>query len=179
MFVLQISDLNFCLMLSSFLLFSLKRNAGLFGNHVNHVDRQGSSNPTTVTQRPLQILPFYCAPSLAPSQTATRASSSNKEGGAEMNSSPMQYNHHPSPHLYDYPHCNSTCRQSPLPSNANLNNANVPSLLSMTSGRQQKCLLQRRRPSSTRNGSSKTYSRGLHDKPWKSHSTRLVDDQQR
>ncbi|XP_037540882.1 voltage-dependent L-type calcium channel subunit alpha-1D [Nematolebias whitei] len=149
-----------------------RRNDGLFGNHVNHVDQQGSSNPTTVTQRPLQILPFYCAPSLAPTQTVTRTSNSNKEGGTEMNSSPMQYNHHPSPHLYDYSHCNSTCRQSPFPSNSNLNNANLPSLLSMTSGRQQKCLLQRRRPSSTRNGSSTTYSRGLHDKPWKSHSTR-------
>ncbi|XP_037832711.1 voltage-dependent L-type calcium channel subunit alpha-1D isoform X8 [Kryptolebias marmoratus] len=149
-----------------------RRNGGLFGNHVNHGDQQGSSHLTTVTQRPLQILPFYGTPSIAPTQTVTRASSSDKEGETEMNSSPIQYNHHPSPHLYDYPHCNSTCHQSPIPSNANLNNANVPSLLSMTSGRQQKCLLQRCRPSSTRIGSSTTYSRGLHNKPWKSHSTR-------
>uniref|UniRef100_A0A3Q3AG79 Voltage-dependent L-type calcium channel subunit alpha n=1 Tax=Kryptolebias marmoratus TaxID=37003 RepID=A0A3Q3AG79_KRYMA len=138
-----------------------RRNGGLFGNHVNHGDQQGSSHLTTVTQRPLQILPFYGTPSIAPTQTVTRASSSDKEGETEMNSSPIQYNHHPSPHLYDYPHCNSTCHQSPIPSNANLNNANVPSLLSMTSGRQQKCLLQRCRPSSTRIGSSTTYSRGL------------------
>ncbi|XP_013857173.1 voltage-dependent L-type calcium channel subunit alpha-1D isoform X4 [Austrofundulus limnaeus] len=148
-----------------------RRNGGLFGNHVNHVDQQGSAHPTTVTQRPLQILPFYCTPSIAPVQTVTRASSSDKEGETEMNSSPVQYNHHPSPHLYDYPHCNSTCRRSPIPSNANLNNANVPSLLSVTSGRQQRCLLQRRRPSSTRNASSTTYSRGLHNRSWKSHST--------
>uniref|UniRef100_A0A671YPE0 Voltage-dependent L-type calcium channel subunit alpha n=1 Tax=Sparus aurata TaxID=8175 RepID=A0A671YPE0_SPAAU len=103
-----------------------RRNGGLFGNHVNHVsaDQQGYSHPTTVTQRPLQILP----------------------------------------HPYDYPHCIPTCHQSPIPSNANLNNANVPSLLSMTNGRQQKCLLRRDRPSSTKNGSSvSTYSKGVHD----------------
>uniref|UniRef100_A0A8C6VWS3 Voltage-dependent L-type calcium channel subunit alpha n=1 Tax=Nothobranchius furzeri TaxID=105023 RepID=A0A8C6VWS3_NOTFU len=143
---------------------SLKRNGGLFGNHVNHVDLQVTTHPTTVTQRPLQILPFYCTPSITPNQTAKRSSNPEKEEDTEMNSSTIQYNHHHSPHLYEYPHCNSTCRQSPIPSNANLNNANVPSLLSMTSGRQQKCLLQQRRPSSTRNGSSTTYSRGLHNK---------------
>uniref|UniRef100_A0A8C6PMI5 Voltage-dependent L-type calcium channel subunit alpha n=1 Tax=Nothobranchius furzeri TaxID=105023 RepID=A0A8C6PMI5_NOTFU len=150
-----------------------RRNGGLFGNHVNHVDLQVTTHPTTVTQRPLQILPFYCTPSITPNQTAKRSSNPEKEEDTEMNSSTIQYNHHHSPHLYEYPHCNSTCRQSPIPSNANLNNANVPSLLSMTSGRQQKCLLQQRRPSSTRNGSSTTYSRGLHNKSWKSHSTRL------
>ncbi|KAF7209454.1 calcium voltage-gated channel subunit alpha1 D [Nothobranchius furzeri] len=149
-----------------------RRNGGLFGNHVNHVDLQVTTHPTTVTQRPLQILPFYCTPSITPNQTAKRSSNPEKEEDTEMNSSTIQYNHHHSPHLYEYPHCNSTCRQSPIPSNANLNNANVPSLLSMTSGRQQKCLLQQRRPSSTRNGSSTTYSRGLHNKSWKSHSTR-------
>uniref|UniRef100_A0A3Q0QZ20 Voltage-dependent L-type calcium channel subunit alpha n=1 Tax=Amphilophus citrinellus TaxID=61819 RepID=A0A3Q0QZ20_AMPCI len=123
-----------------------RRNGSLFGNHVNHVsgDQQGSSHPTTVTQRPLQILPF---------------SSTHNQ-------------HHHTTHLYNYPHCNSTCHQSPIPSNANLNNANVPSLLSITIARQQKCL-RRSRPSSTRNGSSTTtYSKGLQVKPWKSHSTR-------
>uniref|UniRef100_A0AAQ6IC14 Voltage-dependent L-type calcium channel subunit alpha n=1 Tax=Anabas testudineus TaxID=64144 RepID=A0AAQ6IC14_ANATE len=134
-----------------------RRNGGLFGNHVNHVgDEQGTTQPTTVTQRPLQILPFSCK--------------------TEMNSSPIQYNHHYHPPLpYNYPNCNSTCHQSPIPSNANLNNANVPSLLSMTNGRQQKCLLRQDRPSSTKNGSSvSTYSRAVHEKPWKSHSTRTL-----
>uniref|UniRef100_A0A8C6VWP0 Voltage-dependent L-type calcium channel subunit alpha n=1 Tax=Nothobranchius furzeri TaxID=105023 RepID=A0A8C6VWP0_NOTFU len=112
-----------------------RRNGGLFGNHVNHVDLQVTTHPTTVTQRPLQILPFYCTPSITPNQTAKRSSNPEKEEDTEMNSSTIQYNHHHSPHLYEYPHCNSTCRQSPIPSNANLNNANVPSLLSMTSGR--------------------------------------------
>uniref|UniRef100_A0A3B3WSI0 Voltage-dependent L-type calcium channel subunit alpha n=1 Tax=Poecilia mexicana TaxID=48701 RepID=A0A3B3WSI0_9TELE len=102
-------------------LFADGRNGGLFGNHINHVGMD-HPQPTTVTQRPLQILPIYCTPSAAPTQICRRASSSDKEGETEMNSSPIHYNHHPSPHLYDYPHCNSTSPQSPIPSNANLNN---------------------------------------------------------
>ncbi|XP_063321239.1 voltage-dependent L-type calcium channel subunit alpha-1D isoform X12 [Pelmatolapia mariae] len=149
-----------------------RRNGSLFGNHVNHVggDQQGSSHPTTVTQRPLQILPFSSAASTEPPQIVRRASSDDREGATELNSSPILYNQlH---HTTHYPHCNSTCVQSPIPSNANLNNANVPSLLSMTIARQQKCL-RRSRPSSTRNASSTTtYSKGLQGKPWKSHSTR-------
>ncbi|XP_038149950.1 voltage-dependent L-type calcium channel subunit alpha-1D isoform X3 [Cyprinodon tularosa] len=148
-----------------------RRNGGLFGNHINHIGTD-HTQPTTVTQRPLQILSSHCTPSIVPTQICRQASSSDKEGETEMNSSPIHYNHHHSPHLYDYPHCNSTSPQSPIPSNANLNNANVPPLLSMTSGRQQTCLLQRCRPSSARNKTSTTYSKGLHNKPWKSHSTR-------
>ncbi|KAM8754235.1 voltage-dependent L-type calcium channel subunit alpha-1D isoform 7-T7 [Acanthopagrus schlegelii] len=153
-----------------------RRNGGLFGNHVNHVsaDQQGYSHPTTVTQRPLQILPFSCNASTEHTGTGRGASDDDRVGETEMNSSSIQHNHHyHSPHPYDYPHCIPTCHQSPIPSNANLNNANVPSLLSMTNGRQQKCLLRRDRPSSTKNGSSvSTYSKGVHDKLWKSHSTR-------
>ncbi|XP_062282956.1 voltage-dependent L-type calcium channel subunit alpha-1D isoform X3 [Scomber scombrus] len=153
-----------------------RRNGSLFGNHVNHVsvDQQGSSHPTTVTQRPLQILPFSCSASIEPTQIAGRASDNDRGGETEMNSSPIQYNHqYHTPHSYNIPHCNSTCHQSPVPSNANLNNANVPSLLSMTKGRQQKCLLRRDRPSSAKTGSPvSAYSKGVHDKPWKSLSTR-------
>ncbi|XP_042077012.1 voltage-dependent L-type calcium channel subunit alpha-1D isoform X22 [Haplochromis burtoni] len=149
-----------------------RRNGSLFGNHVNHIggDQQGSSHPTTVTQRPLQILPFSSAASTEPPQIVRRASSNDREGETELNSSSILCNQlH---HTTHYPHCNSTCVQSPIPSNANLNNANVPSLLSMTIARQQKCLI-RSRPSSTRNASSTTtYSKGLQGKPWKSHSTR-------
>uniref|UniRef100_A0A668V3W5 Voltage-dependent L-type calcium channel subunit alpha n=1 Tax=Oreochromis aureus TaxID=47969 RepID=A0A668V3W5_OREAU len=138
-----------------------RRNGSLFGNHVNHIggDQQASSHPTTVTQRPLQILPFSSAASTEPPQIVRRASSNDREGETELNSSPILYNQlH---HTTHYPHCNSTCVQSPIPSNANLNNANVPSLLSMTIARQQKCL-RRSRPSSTRNASSTTtYSKGL------------------
>lgn len=157
---------------------SLQRNGGLFGNHVNHVgaDQQGYTHPTTVTQRPLQILPFSCSGSIEPIQTGRRTSDDDRGGETEMNSSPIQYNHHYyTPHPYNYPHCISTCHQSPIPSNANLNNANVPSHLSMTNGRQQKCLLRRDCPSSTKTGSSvSNCSKGVHDKPWKSHSTRSV-----
>ncbi|XP_053174294.1 voltage-dependent L-type calcium channel subunit alpha-1D isoform X2 [Scomber japonicus] len=153
-----------------------RRNGSLFGNHVNHVsvDQQGSSHPTTVTQRPLQILPFSCSASIEPTQTVGRVSDNDRGGETEMNSSPIQYNHHyHTPHPYNIPHCNSTCHQSPVPSNANLNNANVPSLLSMTKGRQQKCLLRRDRPSSAKIGSPVSANRkGMHDKPWKSLSTR-------
>lgn len=159
-------------------LVSLQRNGGLFGNHVNHVsgNQQGHAHPTTATQRPLQILPFSCSPSTDPAQAGGRAGSNDREGELEMNSSPIQYNHHyHSPHPYNYPHCNSICHQSPIPCNANLNNANMPSLLSMTSGRQQRCLLRRDRPSSAKAGSSVTaHSKGAHDKPWKSHSIRSM-----
>ncbi|XP_026189428.1 voltage-dependent L-type calcium channel subunit alpha-1D [Mastacembelus armatus] len=153
-----------------------RRNGGLFGNHVNHVsgDQQGSSHLTTVTQRPLQIQPFSCSTSIEPTLAVRSASSNDKKGETEMNSSPIQCNHHYQPtNTYNYPNCNSTCHQSPVPSNANLNNANVPSLLSMTNGRQPKCLLGRDRPSSFKiESSASTYSRAVHDKPWKSHSTR-------
>lgn len=176
-----ILSLTCCVYRGALILFSgvsLQRNGGLFGNHVNHVsvDPQGSLHPTTVTQRPLQILPFSCSASVEPAQTMRGASDNDRGGETEMNSSPVQYNHHyHTPHPYNYPHCNSTCHQSPVPSNANLNNANVPSLLSMTNGRQEKCLLKRDRPSSAKTGSPvSTYSKGVRDKPWKSHSTRSV-----
>lgn len=157
-----------------FLISPLQRNGGLFGNHVNYVggDQRGASHPTTVTQRPLQILPFSCSASVALSR---RLSNNDRDRETEMKSSPIHYNHHCSPRLYDHPHCNSTSRQSPVPSNANLNNANVPSLLSTTTGRRQNSL-HRSRPSSARNGSS--YSKSVHNKLWKSHSTRSVNRRQ-
>ncbi|XP_062248852.1 voltage-dependent L-type calcium channel subunit alpha-1D [Platichthys flesus] len=152
-----------------------RRNGSLFGNHVNHVsgDQHGSSQPTTVTQRPLQILTFSCSSSTEPTRTGRRATSNDREGETGMNSSPNQYNHHyHPPHPHNSPHCNSTHNQSPIPSNANLNNANVPSLLPMTSVRQQKSL-KRERPSSTKNGSSaSTHSKGARDKTVRSHTTR-------
>uniref|UniRef100_A0AAQ4P5A7 Voltage-dependent L-type calcium channel subunit alpha n=1 Tax=Gasterosteus aculeatus aculeatus TaxID=481459 RepID=A0AAQ4P5A7_GASAC len=133
-----------------------RRNGSLFGNHVSG-DQQGCSHPTTVTQRPLQILPSSCSASTEPTRTGSRAK--DAERGGETNSSPVQYNHH-----YHTAH-----DPRAIPSNANLNNANVPSLLSVTNGRLQKCLLRRDRPSSTKNGSS---SKGVRDKLRKSHSSR-------
>uniref|UniRef100_A0A8C5D9G5 Voltage-dependent L-type calcium channel subunit alpha n=1 Tax=Gouania willdenowi TaxID=441366 RepID=A0A8C5D9G5_GOUWI len=100
-----------------------RRNGGLFGNHVNHISGdQSFSQPTTVTQRPLQILPLS-----AEHTSTSRRVNNNQKVETEMNSSPI--------HAYNHPHCNSTCPQSPIPSNANLNNANVPLLLSMAIGR--------------------------------------------
>ncbi|XP_028308683.1 voltage-dependent L-type calcium channel subunit alpha-1D isoform X5 [Gouania willdenowi] len=138
-----------------------RRNGGLFGNHVNHISGdQSFSQPTTVTQRPLQILPLS-----AEHTSTSRRVNNNQKVETEMNSSPI--------HAYNHPHCNSTCPQSPIPSNANLNNANVPLLLSMAIGRQPKCLIGRSRPSSLKKGNSSTsYCRGVQDKSWKSHSTR-------
>lgn len=152
---------------------SLQRNGGLFGNHVNHASAnlQGSSHPTTVTQRPLQILPFPCSASSEPTQTGIITSDNDRGRGAEMNSLPNKYNHHyHTPHPSNYSHCNVTCQQSPIPSNANLNNANVPSLLSTNNGRQKKCFLRRDRPSSTKTGSPVS----MYSRPWKSHSIRSV-----
>uniref|UniRef100_A0A8C8A295 Voltage-dependent L-type calcium channel subunit alpha n=1 Tax=Oryzias sinensis TaxID=183150 RepID=A0A8C8A295_9TELE len=83
-----------------------------------------------------------------------RTSSSGREGDEE-------YNNHQTPLPDGSPRCNFTVHRSPIPSNANLNNANVPSLLSTTPGGQQKCLLQRSCPSSTRNRSPTTYSKAL------------------
>uniref|UniRef100_A0A3Q3EXF7 Voltage-dependent L-type calcium channel subunit alpha n=1 Tax=Labrus bergylta TaxID=56723 RepID=A0A3Q3EXF7_9LABR len=122
-----------------------RRNGGLFGNHANHVnvDQQGHFIPTTVTQRPLQILPF----------------------SDKINMPPIQYNHYHTSHLYNHPHCISFCHQSPIPSNANLNNANLPPLLSLSNGRQQKCLLRPNHPSSSKNGTSViTVNKGVQDK---------------
>uniref|UniRef100_A0A3Q3EZR6 Voltage-dependent L-type calcium channel subunit alpha n=1 Tax=Labrus bergylta TaxID=56723 RepID=A0A3Q3EZR6_9LABR len=127
-----------------------RRNGGLFGNHANHVnvDQQGHFIPTTVTQRPLQILPFSDSASNEPSQTDRRANENDRGGDAEINMPPIQYNHYHTSHLYNHPHCISFCHQSPIPSNANLNNANLPPLLSLSNGRQQKCLLRPNHPSS-------------------------------
>ncbi|KAJ0064133.1 hypothetical protein NL108_000998, partial [Boleophthalmus pectinirostris] len=113
-----------------------------FGNHVNHVGSD-QTQPTTVTQRPLQILPASLDRTL-----------------------PEQPSPSSSPLLNHY--CNSS-RQSPIPSNANLNNANVPAVLSLSSGGQQRLHL-RDRPASAKHQGSSPYS-GLHCHAWKSHST--------
>uniref|UniRef100_UPI0037E9A94A voltage-dependent L-type calcium channel subunit alpha-1D n=1 Tax=Semicossyphus pulcher TaxID=241346 RepID=UPI0037E9A94A len=146
-----------------------RRNGGLFGNNV---DQQGYFRQTTVTQRPLKILPFSTSISTETKQTGLRANEDNRGRGTETNLSPIQYNHHHNPHPYSHPHCISFCHQSPIPSNANLNNANLPSLLSMANGKQQQFLLRQHHPTSTKNGTSvTTVNKGVQDKPRKSHST--------
>ncbi|XP_075996190.1 voltage-dependent L-type calcium channel subunit alpha-1D [Genypterus blacodes] len=144
-----------------------RHNGSLYGNHVNHFsgDQQGSSLPTTVTQRPLQILSFSCSASME----GRRWSGSDRGGKTERNSSPVQYNNH------YHPHCNSSCHQLPISSNANLNNANVPSLPPMTNGSQQKGLLRRNwtrsRPPPPSSGSP-GHSNAAQDRQRKSQSSR-------
>uniref|UniRef100_A0AAV2M1W6 Uncharacterized protein n=1 Tax=Knipowitschia caucasica TaxID=637954 RepID=A0AAV2M1W6_KNICA len=132
-----------------------RRNGGLFGDHLNHLD-QGQA--TTVTQRPLQILPSpldLTPPELGPPSPLdlTPLDLTPPELGPP---SPLDLTPPPpSPLLNHY-------GRSPVPSNANLNNAN----------RGQQRLLQRARPASVHSRSS-PYSR-LKDQGWKSHSTRFT-----
>ncbi|XP_034552493.1 voltage-dependent L-type calcium channel subunit alpha-1D [Notolabrus celidotus] len=151
-----------------------RRNGGLFGNDVNHfsVDHQGYFIPTTVTQRPLQILPFIASASTEPTQNVRIAHEDDRGGGTEINLSSVQYDHCHTPHACCHPHCVSFCHQSPIPSNANLNNANLPSLLSMNNGKQQMCLIRQCQPAPTKNGTSVfIINKGVKDNPWKSNST--------
>uniref|UniRef100_A0A4W5NIP5 Voltage-dependent L-type calcium channel subunit alpha n=1 Tax=Hucho hucho TaxID=62062 RepID=A0A4W5NIP5_9TELE len=95
-----------------------RRNGGIFSNHTNHVngDHHGSAHQTNVTQRPLQVPPPSCHTSVEPSQV----------GSEERAGEPHWYN-------YYYP-------KSPISSNANLNNANVHPVPSLTNGGQRRCL---------------------------------------
>uniref|UniRef100_A0A8C8GXH8 Voltage-dependent L-type calcium channel subunit alpha n=1 Tax=Oncorhynchus tshawytscha TaxID=74940 RepID=A0A8C8GXH8_ONCTS len=99
----------------------LQRNGVIFSNHVNG-DHRGSAHQTKVTQRPLQVPPPSCHASVEPSQV----------GSEERAGEPHWYN-------YYYP-------KSPISSNANLNNANVHSVPSLTNGGQRRCL-RREHPS--------------------------------
>ncbi|XP_074537926.1 voltage-dependent L-type calcium channel subunit alpha-1D isoform X4 [Halichoeres trimaculatus] len=149
-----------------------RRNGGLFGNHINHVDQQGNLIPTTVTQRPLQILPFYASASTEPTQTVRKADEADR-GDMEINMSSVHYNHCHTLHAYRHPHCISFCHQSPTPSNANLNNANLPSLLSVANGKQQMCLIRQCQPALTKHGTSVVIiNKGIQDVPRKSSTTR-------
>ncbi|KAI4895074.1 hypothetical protein NFI96_006525 [Prochilodus magdalenae] len=86
-----------------------RRNGGLFGNHLNHVngDHRGPTHSTNVTQRPLQVppLPFYVQVDPPPH--------------------PL-YSPNQDSHSYSHSNPNSSYLKSPKSSNSNLNNANVP-----------------------------------------------------
>uniref|UniRef100_A0A8C7V4Q0 Voltage-dependent L-type calcium channel subunit alpha n=1 Tax=Oncorhynchus mykiss TaxID=8022 RepID=A0A8C7V4Q0_ONCMY len=111
-----------------------RRNGVIFSNHTNHVngDHRGSAHQTNVTQRPLQVPPPSCHASVDPSQV----------GSEERAGEPHWYN-------YYYP-------KSPISSNANLNNANVHPVPSLTNGGQRRCL-RREHPSA--NGAPSSSSR--------------------
>ncbi|XP_031681390.1 voltage-dependent L-type calcium channel subunit alpha-1D isoform X3 [Oncorhynchus kisutch] len=93
-----------------------RRNGGLFGNHVNHVNgdhhRRSSSHQTNATQRPLQVQP--------PPHYAHMEQPVGRLCRANAMSHP---NHHHRHH-----HHNSSYGKSPKSTNINLNNANVSSL---------------------------------------------------
>uniref|UniRef100_A0A8C7KY91 Voltage-dependent L-type calcium channel subunit alpha n=1 Tax=Oncorhynchus kisutch TaxID=8019 RepID=A0A8C7KY91_ONCKI len=111
-----------------------RRNGVIFSNHTNHVngDHRGSAHQTNVTQRPLQVPPPSCHASVEPSQVGS-------EGRA---GEPHWYN-------YYYP-------KSPISSNANLNNANVHPVPSLTNGGQRRCL-RREHPSANGAPSSSSH----------------------
>ncbi|TSL97240.1 Voltage-dependent L-type calcium channel subunit alpha-1D [Bagarius yarrelli] len=90
-----------------------RRNGGLFGNHVNHVngDHRGSSTSTNVTQRPLHLPPFPFYVQVEPPQQPLYA----------------QNRPYSNPNLYF---------KSPKSSNSNLNNANVPCMPALNNGGQ-------------------------------------------
>ncbi|KAG7273279.1 hypothetical protein CRUP_009707 [Coryphaenoides rupestris] len=100
-----------------------RRNGGLFGNHVCHAngDHRGSAHLSNVTQRPLQVLPSL------PNATGAGDHERGWEPGADGAPSPCRCNHRQEPL---HPGC-----QEPVCSNANLNNANVPSVRSLANGR--------------------------------------------
>uniref|UniRef100_A0A8C7SZA8 Voltage-dependent L-type calcium channel subunit alpha n=1 Tax=Oncorhynchus mykiss TaxID=8022 RepID=A0A8C7SZA8_ONCMY len=93
-----------------------RRNGGLFGNHVNHVNgdhhRRSSGQQTNTTQRPLQVQPPpHYAHMEQPVGRLCRAN--------------VMSHQHPNQHHH---HHNSSYGKSPKSTNVNLNNANVSSL---------------------------------------------------
>ncbi|XP_076859146.1 voltage-dependent L-type calcium channel subunit alpha-1D isoform X4 [Brachyhypopomus gauderio] len=86
-----------------------RRNGGLFGNHLNHIngDHRGPSHSTNVTQRPLQVppLPFYVQVEPCPH--------------------PL-YAPNRRPHMCSRSNPSLSYLKPPESSNTNLNNANAP-----------------------------------------------------
>uniref|UniRef100_A0A8C7CZJ1 Voltage-dependent L-type calcium channel subunit alpha n=1 Tax=Oncorhynchus kisutch TaxID=8019 RepID=A0A8C7CZJ1_ONCKI len=90
-----------------------RRNGGLFGNHINHVNgdhhRRSSGQQTNTTQRPLQVQPPpHYAHMEQPVGRLCRAN--------------VMSHQHPNQHHH---HHNSSYGKSPKSTNVNLNNANV------------------------------------------------------
>ncbi|XP_062316510.1 voltage-dependent L-type calcium channel subunit alpha-1D-like [Osmerus eperlanus] len=90
-----------------------RRNGGLFGNHVNHMngDHRRSSHQTNATQRPLQVQP--------PPHYAHMEQPVGRLCRASAMSHPNHHHHH---------HNSSSYGKSPKSTNINLNNANKSSL---------------------------------------------------
>ncbi|XP_059385759.1 voltage-dependent L-type calcium channel subunit alpha-1D-like [Carassius carassius] len=95
-----------------------RRNGGLFGNHINHINgdpRRSSGHQTNATQRPLQVQP--------PPHYAHMEQPVGRLGRANVMA---QQNHHR--HHHHHHHHHNSYNKSPKSTNINLNNANVSSL---------------------------------------------------
>ncbi|XP_053098402.1 calcium channel, voltage-dependent, L type, alpha 1D subunit, a isoform X7 [Pangasianodon hypophthalmus] len=95
-----------------------RRNGGLFGNHINHINgdpHRGSGHQTNATQRPLQVHP---PPHYADMEQPV--------GRLDRANAMAQHNHHHH-HHHHHNHHNSYSK-SPKSTNINLNNANMSSL---------------------------------------------------
>ncbi|KAM9444177.1 calcium channel, voltage-dependent, L type, alpha 1D subunit, a [Clarias gariepinus] len=95
-----------------------RRNGGLFGNHINHINgdpHRGTGHQTNATQRPLQVHP---PPHYADMEQPV--------GRLDRANAMAQHNHHHH-HHHHHNHHNSYSK-SPKSTNINLNNANMSSL---------------------------------------------------
>ncbi|TTN83882.1 Voltage-dependent L-type calcium channel subunit alpha-1D [Bagarius yarrelli] len=96
-----------------------RRNGGLFGNHINHINgdpHRGSGHQTNATQRPLQVHP-----------PPHYANMEQPVGRLDRANAMAQHNHHHHHHHHHHNHHNSYSK-SPKSTNINLNNANMSSL---------------------------------------------------
>ncbi|XP_059394425.1 calcium channel, voltage-dependent, L type, alpha 1D subunit, a isoform X6 [Carassius carassius] len=98
-----------------------RRNGGLFGNHINHINgdpRRSSDHQTNATQRPLQVQP--------PPHYAQMEHPMGRLDRANAMAQPNHHRHHH--HHHHHHHHNNSYSKSPKSTNINLNNANMSSL---------------------------------------------------
>ncbi|XP_052425513.1 voltage-dependent L-type calcium channel subunit alpha-1D-like isoform X6 [Carassius gibelio] len=98
-----------------------RRNGGLFGNHINHINgdpRRSSDHQTNATQRPLQVQP--------PPHYAQMEHPVGRLGRANAMAQQNHHRHHH--HHHHHHHHNNSYSKSPKSTNINLNNANMSSL---------------------------------------------------
>nr|AAI63679.1 Cacna1d protein [Danio rerio] len=98
-----------------------RRNGGLFGNHINHINgdpRRSSGHQTNATQRPLQVQP--------PPHYVHMEQPVGRLGRANAMAQQNHHRHHH--HHHHHHHHNNSYNKSPKSTNINLNNANVSSL---------------------------------------------------
>ncbi|XP_036387021.1 voltage-dependent L-type calcium channel subunit alpha-1D-like isoform X3 [Megalops cyprinoides] len=132
-----------------------RRNGGLFGNHVNHMNgtRRSSGQRTNATQRPLQVhAPPHYARMEQPVGRFSRVANA------------LSYNHHNSHH--------NSYSKSPKSTNANLNNANVSGLPNGRSNRYYEHIPANGYPANGYPGHQGPYYPGDYDRPSSTHIQR-------